>query len=92
MFAWNCFTAIWFLVRYKVISFTKGEMLFGFADIIAKVLLTLVLVNAMVESAQNERVNILSDIAKEMETELNNSDALLQRMMPQELRKFNIES
>lgn len=85
LFAWNAFTAIWFMVRYQVIPFATGEMLFGFADIIAKVLLTLVLVNATVESSQNEKVNALSTIAQEMENELNSSDALLQRMMPQEV-------
>jgi hypothetical protein len=60
-------------------------MLYGFADIGAKVLLTLVLVNATVESSQNERVSALSEIASNMEKELSNSDALLQRMMPQEV-------
>jgi class 3 adenylate cyclase/uncharacterized membrane protein YhaH (DUF805 family) len=85
LFAWNAFTFIWFAVRYQVIPFHVGEMLFGFADIIAKVLLTLVLVNATVESAQNEKVDALSEIANQMENELNNSDALLQRMMPPEV-------
>lgn len=60
-------------------------MMFGLSDIGAKVLLTLVLVNATVESAQNEKVLALSDIATKMESELTNSDALLQRMMPQEV-------
>lgn len=60
-------------------------MLFGFADITAKVLLTLVLVNATVESSQNERVSMLSGIATEMEAELGNTDALLSRMMPAEV-------
>ncbi|KAI8916300.1 nucleotide cyclase [Gorgonomyces haynaldii] len=85
LLAWNCFTFVWFGVRYRVISFATGEMLFGFSDIIAKVLLTLVLVNATVESSQNEKLNAMVDIAKEMESELSNSDALLQRMMPPEV-------
>lgn len=76
---------IWFAVRYEVISFPVGEMLFGFSDIGAKVLLTLVLVNATVESSQNEKVDALSEIATNMEKELSSSDALLQRMMPQEV-------
>ena len=81
---WNCFSFIWFAVRYEIIPFNVGEMLFGFSDIGAKVLLTLVLVNATVESAQNEKVDALATIASDMETELNNSDALLERMMPAE--------
>jgi bacteriorhodopsin len=85
LITWNAFAFIWFSVRYNVISFAQGEMLFGLADIGAKVLLTLVLVNATVESAQNEKVEILSGIANDMETELNNSDALLERMMPKEV-------
>jgi bacteriorhodopsin len=84
MITWNCFSFIWFAVRYDVIPFHVGEMLFGLSDIGAKVLLTLVLVNATVESAQNEKVDALAEIATDMETELNNSDALLERMMPAE--------
>ncbi|KAI8895895.1 nucleotide cyclase [Globomyces pollinis-pini] len=79
------FALNWFCVRYEIYSFATGEMLFGLSDICAKVLLTLILVNATVESAQNERVNALSTIASDMETELNNSDALLSKMMPQEI-------
>ena len=60
-------------------------MLYGFSDIGAKVLLTLVLVNATVESSQNEKLVALSEIATDMEKDLSNSDALLQRMMPQEI-------
>jgi bacteriorhodopsin len=84
LITWNCFTFIWFSVRYEIIPFHVGEMMFGISDIGAKVLLTLVLVNATVESAQNEKVEIMSTIANEMEAELNNSDALLERMMPKE--------
>ncbi|KAJ3260075.1 hypothetical protein HK103_001151, partial [Boothiomyces macroporosus] len=54
-------------------------------DIVAKVFLTLVLVNATVEQAQNERVDELSGIATNMEKELGNADALLERMMPKEV-------
>jgi len=82
---WCCFGATWFAVRYHVIPFQVGEMLFGLWDIGAKVLLTLVLVNATVESAQNEKVDTLGAIASEMESELNSSDALLERMMPAEV-------
>lgn len=85
LITWNCFAFIWFLVRYGVFEFSTGEMLYGFSDIGAKVLLTLVLVNATVESAQNEKVDVLAGIATEMENELNSSDALLQKMMPKEV-------
>lgn len=60
-------------------------MLFCIADIGAKVFLTLVLVNASVEQAQNERVANITSIAAEMENELNSCDALLERMMPKEV-------
>lgn len=82
---WNCFAFIWFAVRYEIIPFNIGEMLFGISDIGAKVLLTLVLVNATVESSQNQKVEEMSLIANEMEKELNSSDALLERMMPAEV-------
>ena len=60
-------------------------MLYGFADITAKVILTLIVVNATVESVQNDRVSKLSNIASEMEQELGNTDKLLERMMPAEV-------
>ncbi|KAJ3307945.1 hypothetical protein HDV04_002291, partial [Boothiomyces sp. JEL0838] len=69
-----------FSVKYNLISFVTGEVTFTMIDIVAKVFLTLVLVNATVEQAQNERVDELSGIATNMEKELGNADALLERM------------
>ncbi|KAJ3316398.1 hypothetical protein HDV06_003735, partial [Boothiomyces sp. JEL0866] len=75
----------WFLVKYHVVSFNTGEMIYCCNDIIAKVFLTLVLVNATVEQAQAETVAAISGIAQTMEKELGNADALLERMMPKEV-------
>ncbi|KAI8916299.1 nucleotide cyclase [Gorgonomyces haynaldii] len=72
-------------VRFRLISFSTGEMLYGISDIAAKVFLTLILVNTTVETTQNEKLHAMVDIAKEMESELSNSEALLQRMMPPEV-------
>lgn len=85
MLAWNAFPTIFFLVRYKMISFALGESLIVCADIIAKVFLTLILINASVEESQNEKVDVLTGIAAEMEAEMGNTEKLLNRMMPAEV-------
>jgi class 3 adenylate cyclase len=85
LLTWSCFPATFFSTKYRILSYSQGEMCFCIADIGAKVFLTLVLVNSSVEQSQNERVDAISGIATEMEQELNNSDALLQRMMPKEV-------
>jgi bacteriorhodopsin len=55
-FAWTCFPVVWFSNHYQLISFGTMELAYGLADILAKVVLTLILVNATVEQAQNEKV------------------------------------
>lgn len=47
--------------------------------------LTLILINASVDEAQNQKVDLLSGIAADMEIEMGNTDKLLERMMPQEV-------
>ncbi|KAI8804905.1 nucleotide cyclase [Cladochytrium replicatum] len=66
----------------RVISFEVGEALYVFADFVAKVFLTLVLVNATVEQSQNEKIGEITNIANEIEDRMSNSEALLERMMP----------
>jgi class 3 adenylate cyclase len=83
--AWNAFPIVYGLVRWKFISFAAGEAGYVIADIIAKVFLTLILINATVEESQNEKVNVLSNIASDMEAEMGNTEALLERMMPAEV-------
>ncbi len=68
--------------KTRLISFAAGEAAYCVVDIIAKVFLTLVLVNSTVEQAQNERVDALASIADELEQQITNSDKLLERMMP----------
>ena len=75
--------------RGGIVSFAAGEALFCMADIIAKVFLTLVLVNSTVEQAQNERVDFLTGMADEMQAEMDNSDKLLERMMPARYTTFS---
>ena len=60
-------------------------MLFCVSDIVAKVVLTMILVNATVEQSQNEKADDLTAITETIEKEITNSDALLQRMMPKEI-------
>ena len=61
-----------------------GELSYVISDVIAKVFLTLILINATVEESQNEKVDALSSIAQNMEEEMGNTDKLLERMMPTE--------
>ncbi|KAJ3324339.1 hypothetical protein HDV06_000378, partial [Boothiomyces sp. JEL0866] len=72
--SWSLFPATFFSVKYNLISYATGEITYTMIDIAAKVFLTLVLVNATVEQAQNERVDELSGIATNMEKELGNAD------------------
>ena len=75
----------WFLVRYNVISFKTGEIGYLLGELVCKVLFTMVMVNSTIEQSQNERVDVLSDIANQMEQDLSSSDKLLERMMPAEV-------
>ncbi|KAJ3309967.1 hypothetical protein HDV04_005469 [Boothiomyces sp. JEL0838] len=60
-------------------------MLYCFGDIIAKAFLTLVLVNATIEHAQNETIQQISGIASAMEREMNNTDVVLEKFIPPEV-------
>ena len=71
-------------VRYNYVTFGQGEALYAGIDIVAKVFLTLILINASVDESQNQKVDLLSDIARDMENEMGNTEKLLERMMPQE--------
>jgi hypothetical protein len=52
--------------------------------------LTLILINASVDEAQNQKVDLLSGIAQDLENEMGNTEKLLERMMPQEYFYFII--
>jgi class 3 adenylate cyclase len=81
----NIVPTIYFLTKFRIISYSNGEMCFCIADIGSKVFITLVLVNATVEQSQNEKYEALTTVASEMQTDLTNADALLGRMMPEEV-------
>lgn len=51
MTAWISFPAIWYLQKNLFIEFQQGDTMFCIADILAKVFLTLILVNTTVEQA-----------------------------------------
>jgi class 3 adenylate cyclase len=70
------------LVRSHILTFAQGEVVYAVADVIAKVFLTLVLINATVEETQATKVSALSEVANEMQAEIGNSEKLLERMMP----------
>ncbi|KAJ3351677.1 hypothetical protein GGF32_004106 [Allomyces javanicus] len=66
----------------EIVSFTAAEAALAVLDIGAKVFLTLVLVNSTVEHAQNQKVDAITAIAEDLETQVNNCDAILEKMMP----------
>ncbi|KAJ3372525.1 hypothetical protein GGF31_001966 [Allomyces arbusculus] len=66
----------------ELVSFTAAEAALAVLDIGAKVFMTLVLVNSTVEHAQNQKVDAITAIAEELETQVNNCDAILEKMMP----------
>jgi len=80
--SWYGFPIIWELQKSRLVPFDIAEAGFCIVDIFAKVFLTLILVNATVESSQNERVDMLTDIANDLQEQASNSDKLLERMMP----------
>ncbi|KAJ3213185.1 Guanylate cyclase 2G [Dinochytrium kinnereticum] len=82
-YSWLAFPFIWHFQKANIISYALGETLFCIADVFSKVFLTLVLVNASVEEAQNAKVSAISSIASEMESAMEHSDRLLAKMMPQ---------
>ncbi|TPX33479.1 hypothetical protein SmJEL517_g03632 [Synchytrium microbalum] len=80
--AWWGFTIIYFLQKDQVVSYQFGELLYCGCDMVAKVFLTLILINATVEQATSERLAMLTNIAAELEEQTNATDALLEKMMP----------
>jgi bacteriorhodopsin len=84
LFSWTCFPIIFFSVRFKVVSYGLGELLFAIADVLSKVFVTILLVNASVEEIQNDKVQALVGIAEEMSVDLDKTEDLLGRMMPEE--------
>ena len=82
--SWTSFPVIFFSVRFKLVSFPIGELLFAMADIVSKVFVTMLLINASVEELQNNKVEVLVGIAEEMSQDLDKTETLLGRMMPEE--------
>ncbi|KAJ3206948.1 Guanylate cyclase 2G [Dinochytrium kinnereticum] len=82
-YSWLAFPITWHFQKAGFVSYATGEAMFCIADVFSKVFLTLVLVNASVEEAQNAKVSAISTIASEMETAMEHSDKLLSKMMPQ---------
>nr|AVZ03094.1 rhodopsin-guanylyl cyclase [synthetic construct] len=80
---WTLFPLSWFAFTSGMLSFTMTEASFTMIDIGAKVFLTLVLVNSTVEQAQNQKVEAITAIAEELESQITNCDAILQKMMPE---------
>ncbi|TPX32683.1 hypothetical protein SmJEL517_g04188 [Synchytrium microbalum] len=80
--AWWGFTVVYYLQKDVIVDFATGEFLYVCCDMIAKVVFSLILINASQESSAAERVGKLSAAAAELETQMDNSDALLEKMMP----------
>nr|AUF74470.1 opsin-GC isoform 3 [Allomyces reticulatus] len=85
LLTWTLFPVVWFLYSSGLISFTMAEAGFSCVDIGAKVFLTMVLVNSTVEVAQNQKVEAITAIAEELENQINNCDAILEKMMPHDV-------
>ena len=84
---WAFFPITHFSVNFKLVSYYTGEILFCFADLGAKVLLTLVLVNSTIEQAHSEKMDDVMNIAGNIRSELSSADKLLHKMMPEEVLK-----
>ncbi|KAJ1503684.1 Nitrogen permease regulator 2 [Coelomomyces lativittatus] len=84
-FTWTAFPFAWFAYLSHLLTFTQIEAVFSMIDIGAKVFLTLVLVNNTVDQAQNIRVEQISKIAEDLEKEMGNTEAILEKMMPSDI-------
>ena len=82
---WSAFPLVFFGLKFKLLSYPQSEMLFCIADIFAKVVVTIILINATVEQSQQEKVDDLTQLADGLQKELTNSDRLLEKMMPKEV-------
>ncbi|KAJ3097901.1 Guanylate cyclase 2G [Phlyctochytrium planicorne] len=82
-YSWLAFPITWHLQKSGLVSYEVGESMFCVADVFSKVFLTLILVNATVEDAQNAKVAAISTIASELESQMEHSDKLLGKLIPQ---------
>ena len=85
IFTWSLFPVATFLLNGDIISLQMSEALLCLADVGAKVFLTLVLMNSTIEQAQNERVEEITTIAKDLEEKMTNADKILNLMMPEDV-------
>ncbi|KAI8804907.1 nucleotide cyclase [Cladochytrium replicatum] len=84
---WNMFTLIWYIQRSEIVTYEVGEVMFCINDMFAKPILTLILVEANVEEATNERIELISEISSNMENQMAESlpDKLLAKLLPPSL-------
>ncbi|TPX74849.1 hypothetical protein CcCBS67573_g03867 [Chytriomyces confervae] len=80
--AWNAFTLTWYVQRAQIVSYEVGELMFCGSDILAKVFLTLILVNATLEESMNAKAKRMEGIADEIQSQMAQADKLLEKLMP----------
>ena len=85
--AWLIFPILQWLKYHRFLSFILAEALIVISDGMMKVLMTVALINAAVESSQNEKIDALIRINKLMEIQKENFEILLQSKLPYDILK-----
>jgi class 3 adenylate cyclase len=80
--SWWAFTVVYYVQKDKIVDIATGEAMYVCCDMIAKVLFTLIMINATQELSTAEQTDGLSATAAELESKMTNSDQLLEKMMP----------
>ncbi|KAI8851707.1 nucleotide cyclase [Chytridium lagenaria] len=81
--AWWEITIAWYIQKSHFVSWATGEALICLGEMTAKIVFMLIIVNNTMDQAQSEKVSIAESIANELEKEMNDSDRLLSKMIPQ---------
>lgn len=80
--SWIAFPVIFFAIATHLISFGAGEMAYSIANVVSKVLVTILVVHSTVEILVEERVEAVRELSVDLENRLAVVDAILQKSIP----------
>ena len=80
--SWIAFPITFFAIATHLISFGAGEMAYSIANVVSKVLVTIVVVHSTVEILVEERVEAVRELSLDLENRLEVVDAILQKFIP----------
>ncbi|KAI8829928.1 nucleotide cyclase [Chytridium lagenaria] len=81
--SWWGIAVAWYIQKSRFVSFAAGEALICLCEMTAKIVFMLVFVNNTIDQAQSEMVVVAENIAVRLEKEMNDSERLLSKLIPQ---------